>query len=86
MEGPEEHASAEPEHDDSRQRPSPGTYMTPYAPEPKEEPGHRSRPVTAALVAAALVVAVGAGWTVYATLDAEGPGAAPTAPTAPVSP
>lgn len=84
MEGPEEHASAEPEHDPSRERPSPGTYLTPYPPDPEEEEsGGRSRPVTAALVAVALVVAVGAGGAVHAVLDGDGPRTAPTAPTAP---
>jgi hypothetical protein len=80
MVGPEEHASAGPEHGPSRERPSPGTYLTPYAPEP--EPGYRSRPVTAVLVAVALVVAVGAGGAVYAVLDDESPGATPTVPSA----
>ncbi|WP_328781343.1 hypothetical protein OIE52_27950 [Streptomyces canus] len=41
--------------------------------------------MTAALVAVALVVAVGAGGTVYAVLG-DGPQAAPTAPSAPASP
>ena len=86
MEGQEEHASAEPEHDPSRARPSPGTYLTPYPPDPEEEPGDRSRRVTAALVAAALVVAVGAGGTVYAVLDDSGPSTAPTAPPASATP
>lgn len=86
MEGREEHASAEPERALSRERPSPGTYMTPYTPEPDGEPGHRSRPVTAALVAVALVVAVGAGATVYAVLGDDGPQVAPTAPATPLSP
>lgn len=35
MEEPEEHASAEPEHHHSRERHSPRTYLTPYAPEPE---------------------------------------------------
>jgi hypothetical protein len=63
MEEPEEHASADPEHHDSRERHSSGTYLAPYAPEPEPEgeAEYRSRSVTAALVAVALVVAVGAG-------------------------
>jgi uncharacterized protein HemX len=87
MEEPEEHASADPEHHDSRERHSSGTYLAPYAPEPEPEgeAEYRSRSVTAALVAVALVVAVGAGGTVYAALD-EGPQAAPTAPSAQPSP
>ncbi|MCX4858476.1 hypothetical protein OG426_29650 [Streptomyces canus] len=85
MEEPEEHASAEPEHHHSRERHSPRAYLTPYAPEPEEEAAHRSRSVTAALLAVALVVAVGAGGTLYAVLG-DGPQAAPTAPSAPVSP
>lgn len=87
MEMPEEHASADPEHHDSRERHSPGTYLIPYAPEPEPqgEAGYRSRSVTAALVAVALVVAVGAGGTVYAVLG-DGPQVAPTAPSAPASP
>jgi hypothetical protein len=86
VEESEEHAAADPEHGHSRQRPSPGTYLTPYAPEPEEGPGYRSRPVTAALVAVALVVAVGAGGAVYAILEDTGPSMTPTAPSAPVSP
>ncbi|MEV7732386.1 hypothetical protein AB0O75_09830 [Streptomyces sp. NPDC088921] len=87
MDEPEEHASADPEHHDSRERHLPGTYLAPYAPEPESEgeAGYRSRSVTAALVAVALVVAVGAGGTVYAVLG-DGPGEAPTAPSAPASP
>jgi hypothetical protein len=85
MEMPEEHASADPEHHDSRERHSPGTYLIPYAPEPEGEAGYRSRSVTAALVAVALVVAVGAGGTVHAALD-DGPRDPVTAPSAPVSP
>ena len=83
MDEPEEHASAEPEHHHSRERHSPRTYLTPYVPE--GEAAHRSRSVTAALVAVALVVAVGAGGTVYAVLG-DGPQVAPTAPSAPASP
>ncbi|WP_328749047.1 hypothetical protein OHT57_26765 [Streptomyces sp. NBC_00285] len=86
MEESEEHASAGPEDGHSRQRPSPGPYLTPYAPEPEEAPGYRSRPVTAALVAVALVVALGAGATVWAILEDPGPSVAPSAPSAPVSP
>ncbi|MFF0080140.1 hypothetical protein ACFYR1_10620 [Streptomyces canus] len=85
MEEPEEHASAEPERPHSRERPSPRTYLTPYAPDPEGEAGYRSRSVTATLVAVALVVAVGAGCTVYAVLD-DGPQVTPTAPSAPASP
>ncbi|MEU1478811.1 hypothetical protein ACFYZ8_21585 [Streptomyces sp. NPDC001668] len=85
MESPEEHACAEPEHHHSRDRSSPGTYLTPYVPEPDGSPG-RSRPVTAALVAVALVVAVGAGGTVHSVLDDDGPEVAPTAPPAPLTP
>ncbi|MFJ9099452.1 hypothetical protein ACIRJM_13305 [Streptomyces sp. NPDC102405] len=89
MDEPEEHASADPEHHDSRERHSSGTYLAPYVPETEPEPegvaGYRSRSVTAALVAVALVVAVGAGGTVYAVLG-DGPGETPTAPSAPASP
>ena len=87
MEEPEEHASAEPEHHDSRNRHSPDTYLIPYAPEPgpEGEAEYRSRSVTAALVAVALVVAVGAGGTVYAVLG-DGPREAPAAPSAPAAP
>ncbi|MFK4103803.1 hypothetical protein ACI2L1_27715 [Streptomyces sp. NPDC019531] len=86
MEGPEEHAAAEPEQGHSRERPSPGAYMTPYGPEQEGEPAHRSRPVTAALVAVALVVAIGAGGTLHAVLDDDGPSVAPTVPPVSVSP
>lgn len=86
MEESEEHASADPERGHSRPRPSPGTYLTPYAPEPEEGPGHRSRPVTAALVTVALVVAVGAGGAVHAILEDPGPSAPSTVPSAPGSP
>ncbi|MEU9172083.1 hypothetical protein AB0D34_30535 [Streptomyces sp. NPDC048420] len=85
MESPEEHASAGPEHHHSRERSSPGTYMTPYAPDPEGESG-RSRPVTAALVAVALVVAIGAGGTVHAVLDDDAPRVAPTAPPTAITP
>ena len=79
-EGPEEHATAEPEpeHGPSRERLPPGTYLTPYAPESEGEPGHRSRPVTAALVAAALVVALGAGSAVHTVLNNSDPAATPS--------
>ncbi|MET7733798.1 hypothetical protein ABZT02_20865 [Streptomyces sp. NPDC005402] len=80
----EEHGSADPAdgdgRDPARERPAPGTYMTPYRWETDPETGYRSRAVTLALLAIALVVALGAGGTVYAVLDEEGPGAAPPAP------
>ncbi|MFE3033292.1 hypothetical protein ACFXKY_16800 [Streptomyces canus] len=82
----EEHGSADPAdgegRDHVRERPSPGTYLTPYPSEPGALPGDRSRAVTLALLAIALVVALGAGGSVYAVLDDESPGAAPTAPAA----
>jgi hypothetical protein len=80
----EEHGSAGPADGEgrghARERPSPGTYLTPYPAETDPEAAHRSRAVTVALLAVALVVALGAGGTVYAVLDDEGPDAAPTAP------
>lgn len=83
----EEHGSADPAegeaHDHSRQPPAPGTYVTPYPPDPEVEPGPRSRPVTAALVAAALVVAVGAGSTLHTALNHDTPHPAPSVPASP---
>ncbi|MET7692722.1 hypothetical protein ABZT06_32955 [Streptomyces sp. NPDC005483] len=82
----EEHGSAGPADGEARgharERPAPGAYMTPYRWESDPETGNRSRAVTLALLAVALVVALGAGGTVYAVLDEEGPGAAPPAPSA----
>ncbi len=84
MEGAEEHATAEPEpeHGPSRERLPPGTYLAPYTPEPEGEPGPRSRPVTAALVAAALVVVLGAGSAVHTVLNSGDPAPAPPSATA----
>ncbi|MFF1722321.1 hypothetical protein [Streptomyces sviceus] len=82
----EEHGSAGPADGEgrghARERPSPGTWRTPYRWESDPESGDRSRAVTLALLAVALVVALGAGGSVYAVLDDESPGAAPTAPSA----
>ncbi|EDY56917.1 MULTISPECIES: hypothetical protein [Streptomyces] len=82
----EEHGSADPAdgagRGHARESLSPGTHMTPYRWESDPEPGDRSRAVTLALLAVALVVALGAGGSVYAVLDDESPGAAPTAPPA----
>ncbi|MET8080419.1 hypothetical protein [Streptomyces sp. NPDC005303] len=82
----EEHGCADPAEGEgrghAREYLSPGTYMTPYRWETDPETGDRSRAVTLALLAIALVVALGAGGTVYAVLDEEGPGAAPPAPSA----
>lgn len=82
----EEHGSAGPADGEgrghARERPSLGTYITPYPSQADPRAGERSRAVTLALLAVALVVALGAGGSVYAVLDDEGPGAAPTAPAA----
>ncbi|MGX1368497.1 hypothetical protein RKD19_003856 [Streptomyces canus] len=84
----EEHGSAGPVDGEgrghARERPALGTYITPYPSEACPGAGERSRAVTLALLAVALVVALGAGGSVYAVLDDEGPGAAP--PTVPASP
>ncbi|NEB00498.1 hypothetical protein G3I78_15725 [Streptomyces sp. SID13726] len=69
-----------------RERPSPGTYLTPYPSEPDPAAGGRSRVGTAALVVVALVVALGAGGAVHAALDDDGTGVAPTAPPVSVTP
>ncbi|MEV7072048.1 hypothetical protein ACIQJT_18005 [Streptomyces sp. NPDC091972] len=87
----EEHGAAEPADGEGRGHArgprTPGVYLTPYPPEPGPAAVERSRAVTLALLAVALVVALGAGGTVYAVLDDEGPAAPGTAPTAPaVSP
>lgn len=80
----EEHGSAGPADGEGRahvREPStPGSYLTPYPSE--TEAGHRSRAVTVALLATALVVALGAGGSVYGVLADEGPGAAPAVPSA----
>ncbi|MFJ9154869.1 hypothetical protein ACIRP7_44115 [Streptomyces sp. NPDC102270] len=80
----EEHGSAGPADGEGRahaqERSTPGTYLTPYPPE--QEADHRSRAVTAALLATALVVALGAGGAVYGVLADEGPAVTPTAPSA----
>ncbi|MDH6517582.1 uncharacterized protein HemX [Streptomyces sp. SAI-135] len=81
----EEHGSAGPAEGEgrghARERPVLGTYITPY-PSAGPRAGDRSRAVTLALLAVALVVALGAGGSVYAVLDDKGPGTAPTAPVA----
>jgi uncharacterized protein HemX len=80
----EEHGSAGPADGEglahAQERTTPGTYLTPYPSEPEAD--HRSRAVTAALLATALVVALGAGGAVYGVLADEGPAVTPTAPSA----
>jgi uncharacterized protein HemX len=83
----EEHGSADPadgeERVHARERFPSGAHLTPYPSEPEPEAGHRSRAVTVALLAVALVVALGAGGAVFGVLlGDEGRGAAPTAPPA----
>lgn len=85
---PREHAPARPAYGDPQQHPSsadvPGTpYCYPTVPEEESEPWRRSGRSTAALVAVALVVAVGAGATVHTVLKGGGP-AEPVAGVIPV--
>ncbi|WP_030599946.1 hypothetical protein [Streptomyces fulvoviolaceus] len=73
-----EHAPARPAYGDPQQHPSspdaPGTpYYYPAVPEEESEPWRRSGRSTAALVAVALVVAVGAGATVHTVLKGGDP-------------
>ncbi|MFC8361444.1 hypothetical protein ACFUIY_16470 [Streptomyces griseorubiginosus] len=79
-EDPEEHTAAapEPDHGPSREHLPPGTYLPPYIPDQEGDPAHRSRPVTAALIAAAVVVALGAGSAVHTALNGDGPVTAPS--------
>ncbi|MEU6352372.1 hypothetical protein ABZ896_24125 [Streptomyces sp. NPDC047072] len=74
----EEHTAADPGDDDSQQHPLPaGTYLTPY---PVEEGRRPARGVTLVLLVVAVVVAVGAGCSVWAALEGAGsrPAVSPT--------
>ncbi|MFF7948783.1 hypothetical protein [Streptomyces griseorubiginosus] len=86
-EDPEEHTAAEPEpdHGPSREHLPPGTYLPPCTPDQEGAPAHRSRPVTAALLAVAVVVALGAGSAVHTALTGDSPATAPSS-SVPVSP
>ncbi|MFF7050620.1 hypothetical protein ACFY94_19875 [Streptomyces griseorubiginosus] len=79
-EDPEEHTAAEPEpdHGPSREHLPPGTYLPPYTQDREGAPAQRSRPVTAALMAVAVVVALGAGSAVHTALTSDGPATAPS--------
>lgn len=85
MDEPEEHASADPEHHDSRERHSSGTYLAPYVPEPEGMRGTAAVPSRPPSSPSRWWSPWVAGGTVYAVLG-DGPGETPTAPSAPASP
>ncbi|WP_406495410.1 protein kinase [Streptomyces sp. NBC_00846] len=72
------------------QQPQPGFGATPPygpfypgAPQPVPEPAHRGKASTIALIAIAMLVAIGAGGSVYALMNETGPGPAPSPTTSP---
>ena len=71
-------AEPEPDYGPSREHLPPGTYLPPYTPDQEGAPANRSRPVTAALMAVPVVVALGAGSALHTALNTDDPATAPS--------